>query len=163
MAGIVGGGRYDVRGGGVNFQCLPPDPELYPYHPHATATSNMTAVEYESQDYGVFADNVDNTHAVCARCYTETRPSVFMIPAKKTCPDDWTKEYDGFLMASKHDEQHPTTYECVDSSPDVTSLPPTDMGGRFWFVNVVCSGGGSVGNCDKYHDGRQLTCVVCSR
>lgn len=163
LKGIAAGARFDVPGGGVNFQCLPPEPELYPYNLGTVSASNMTSVEYESQNYNIFDNHIDNKHAVCARCYTENRPTVFMIPAKKTCPAGWTKEYDGYLMASKHDESHPSTYECVDSSPEYTSLPPTDMGGRFWFVNVDCSSGGSVGNCDKYHDGRQVTCVLCSR
>ncbi|XP_067950766.1 uncharacterized protein [Watersipora subatra] len=162
-SGLVAGAKFDTTGGGVNFQCLPPNPELNDYNPRATAVSWIKSVEYESQAYGLFADNIDNTHAVCSRCYTGTRPAILMIPGKISCPEDWVKEYSGFMMAAKEDEGHPTTYECFDSTPQFQGLVQADLGGRLWFVNIDCDAGGSVGQCNSYRHGRQLTCVVCTK
>lgn len=160
---MVGGPKFDTPGGGVNLQCLPPNPELNVYKSSATAVSWMRSVEYESQDYSIFPDNIDNKHAVCSRCYTESRPALLIIPAKTTCPEEWHKEYAGFLMAASENEAHATTYECVDRRPEFEALSAADEGGRLWFVNVDCRAGGSVGNCNKYGHARQVTCVVCTR
>lgn len=160
---MAAGARFDVTGGGVNYQCLPPNPEFVSYNTNAVDVSWMRSVEYESQAYGLFSDGIDNQHAVCARCYTGNRPSVMMIPAMVSCPSGWVKEYSGFLMASSENEKHSSTYECVDSDPEYIGLNPADLGGRFWFVNVDCISGGSVGQCDKYGHAKQLSCVVCSR
>ena len=70
FTGVVGGPNYDITGGGVDFQCLPPNPELNNYNPSATDVSWIRSVEYESQNYGLFADDIDNKHAVCSRCFT---------------------------------------------------------------------------------------------
>lgn len=70
LVGVVGGANYDAEGGGVNFQCLPSDPDLINYNPAAVDVSWMRSVEYESQAYQIFDDAVDNKQAVCARCFT---------------------------------------------------------------------------------------------
>ena len=70
FTGVVGGPNYDITGGGVDFQCLPPNPELNNYNPSATDVSWIRSVEYESQNYGLFADDIDNKHAVCSQCFT---------------------------------------------------------------------------------------------
>ena len=163
LLGVVAGAKYDSTGGGVNFQCFPPNPDLNAYNANARDVSWMRSVEYESQNYGLFDYQLDNKHARCARCYTRNRPALLMIPAKTRCPEDWVTEYSGYLMAAKEDELHPTTYECVDSRPEYEGLSPADLGGRLWFVNVDCTTGGSVGNCNQYRHGRQMTCVVCSK
>jgi len=46
----------------------------------------INGVEYQSFGYG---------NVPCARCYTETRSAVMMIPAKRSCPAGWTQEYEG--------------------------------------------------------------------
>lgn len=66
-------------------------------------------------------------------------------------------------MASKENAAHPSTYVCVDSDPDYLRLPNADAGGRWYFVNVDCTGPGSVGQCSSYINKSQMTCIVCSR
>ena len=34
----------------------------------------------------------------CAVCHTDTKLSVLTIPAKYTCPNEWSMEYNGYLM-----------------------------------------------------------------
>lgn len=164
ILGRVAGAKSDVTGGGVNYQCLPDDEvNLYTLNLGISDVSVMTAVEYESQTYRIFPANIDNKHAVCAVCHTQGRSAVLTIPARTTCPPGWTMEYNGLMMTNKDSKPHPTTYECVDRDPEAMPIPSADTGGQFWFVNIDCYRDGSVGMCDKYRHGSQLTCVVCSK
>ena len=59
----------------------------------------IAGVEYQSHSYGVFPNEAHDNNAPCAVCYADSRPSVMMIPAKRTCPDDWQMEYEGIQSA----------------------------------------------------------------
>ena len=59
----------------------------------------------------------------CAVCFAATRDTVLMVPAKLTCPTNWTVEYTGYLMAEAH-QYYRSTYECVDKEPE--SVPGLD-------------------------------------
>ena len=41
-----------------------------------------------------------------------------MIPARRTCPQSWTREYEGYLMTS-YVINNRMTFECVDQDPEV--------------------------------------------
>jgi len=43
-----------------------------------------------------------------------------MIPARRSCPIGWTREYEGYLMSSYVSDMK-MTYQCVDANPDVIS------------------------------------------
>jgi len=56
--------------------------------------SEMSGSEY--QDYfKILSNTAYQQNVPCARCYTENRPALMMIPAKRWCPTGWTKEYEG--------------------------------------------------------------------
>ena len=151
FVGRVAGTSMERSGGAANYLCLPDNNvQLYDLNIGISDASVITAVEYESQTYGLFPDNIDNKHAVCSVCDTESRGAVLTIPARTTCPSGWTKEYHGFMMTNLDGKAHPTTYECVDASPEAMPIPSADSGGQLWFVKIDCSGAGSVGMCDNY-------------
>ncbi len=111
--GRVAGAYYNQRGGGSNYLCLPNDPEydeietLYP-----SDHSRIFGTEYEGP---IIAKQ--NDHASCAVCYDSVRSSELMIPAKTKCPVGWTREYYGYLMADKNnDNRSRTEYVCVDKN-----------------------------------------------
>ena len=97
ILGLTGGAFYGHTGGGVNYQCLPEDPEFNSYSGNIWnwVGSRINGAEYQSYSYGVFPNNAYNQNVPCARCYTNNRSAVMMIPAKRTCPSNWTKEYEG--------------------------------------------------------------------
>ena len=81
-----------------------------------------------------------------------------MIPAKRSCPIGWTKEYEGLLM-TQHHTQHASTYICVDKTMEI--LPggyENRDGGLLYVVEAVC---GSL-PCPPYINGFELACVVCT-
>ena len=89
-----------------------------------------------------------------------------MIPASDTCPDGWTQEYDGYLMA-EHSFTETTTsgvrqssqYICVDGAPEVATGPLNRVEALLYFVKVRY---GTL-PCSKYHDDFVLSCVVCTK
>ena len=98
--GYAGGTSYYNKGGGVNYQCMPYDPQYSRTYKDNGGTGVwygawITGVEYQTSKYGIFPDSAENQNAPCARCYTNNRPAVMTIPAKRDCPDSWKKEYEG--------------------------------------------------------------------
>ena len=89
--GFVAGTVYTHKGGGANQQCLPLDPE---YNSFSTAASKTTIAGTEYQDVSPIFNGINDQNVPCARCYSRNS-AVMMLPAKRTCPQGWTKEYEG--------------------------------------------------------------------
>ena len=149
---------YDHNGGGGNYLCLPLDPE---WPEGATAgfqsASYIYGVEYQEQ-----AINTDiyQHDAPCALCQVDGRGQVRMFPAKETCPDGWTREYFGLLVAEKSTHTK-SSYECLDANPEVRLGGAADTnGGLFYVVEGDC---GYSLPCPPYIEGYELSCVVCTR
>ena len=64
--------------------------------------------EYEGPVRGTHNHNVP-----CSVCHVTSRSIALMIPAKTSCPQYWTKEYNGYLMSEYH-SHNPSMFECVD-------------------------------------------------
>eukprot|EP00058_Branchiostoma_floridae_P020349 XP_002605839.1 hypothetical protein BRAFLDRAFT_84324 [Branchiostoma floridae] len=127
-------------------------------------TAYMYGAEYQmsEHDHANFASFPTGfaQDVPCAVCYVPTRGSELMIPARNTCPTGWIKEYDGYLMASKYYHAGAKEYVCVDGQPEI--IPGGDAnqnGALFYLVEARC---GSL-PCPSYVEGRELTCVVCTK
>lgn len=92
----MAGSWYGVNtGGGANYLCMPTDgPEYNKYNEAAKYTTKLSGAEYESHNYGIFPDDAHDKNIPCARCYTK-ESATMMLPAKRTCPYGWTKQYEG--------------------------------------------------------------------
>ena len=116
-AGRAAGSLYTEQGGGANYLCLPEQPQ---YSTYTAGTQDARAHLYGAEKVGEGAngpfDFVSNHSVPCAVCYTLTWRIVVMIPAQYTCPQSWTREYYGYLMANRNN-YHRTMYECIDHSP----------------------------------------------
>lgn len=161
----MGGARFDDEGSGVDYQCLPLNPDWLDYNINITAQSLMRSIEYYTKDSGIFEDETGAKRAVCAHCYIPGRTAVTMIPAKTECPSGWHREYYGYLMSSGFWQKHPTTNICVDADPEYADTEFPEWGGGLNFVGADCGSWGSIEECEEggYINNRQLTCVVCSR
>ena len=81
-----------------------------------------------------------------------------MIPARVTCPEEWQRQYYGYLM-SGNDNQGRTTYECFDK--DLESIQGSgrnEQGATIFHVEANCSGM----DCPPYDSNKELNCVVCT-
>ena len=94
IAGRAAGSYHNQQGSGVNYQCMPIIPE-YNSNAFIGRAAGLASVEYQSSSYGVFEDDAHHQNAPCAVCKTKNRPMLVTIPAKRSCPDGWTKEYEG--------------------------------------------------------------------
>ena len=139
--------------------CLPEDPEYLDVQPGLQAErARIYSTEYE-----LFANNrpLHNHEAPCAVCTVQTRGRMLMVPAKRTCPGDWTAEYRGYLMAERRDYKR-GEYICVDESaePRPSGSSINQDGALLHRVEGRCSPGNLP--CGPYVDGYELTCVVCT-
>ena len=96
----------------------------------------------------------------CAVCHVRERQAKVMIPARKECPDEWTREYHGYLVTNA-DVYSRTTFECMDEAPEVLEGTGRDENGAlFYVVEADCSHSLP---CPNYVNGWALTCVVCTK
>jgi len=168
LTGYAAGPIFNNGGGGSNFLCLPQDPDWDNFITGTIANGYIAGVEYEMYvETNVFSTSntggmspAENP-APCAVCYLDHRQTVLMIPAKTRCPDGWNKEYGGYLASeiSNVENRKPSSYTCWDRAPEVAVGGTRQHQAVIYLVEAVC---GSL-PCSTYINGRELTCVVCSK
>ncbi|XP_006823652.2 short-chain collagen C4-like [Saccoglossus kowalevskii] len=156
--GVIGGEDFDIDGGGSNFQCLPLDPIWdNPMGGTDTYRGRMYGTEYSTHTFVPFSD-LHHHDAVCAVCLVKSRSRLLMIPARNVCPSEWTREYYGYLMTSRHTHLR-TEFICVDRNAESRYGSSANVNGvLIYAVEGVC---GSL-PCDPYIEGHELTCAVCT-
>ncbi|XP_067934124.1 uncharacterized protein, partial [Watersipora subatra] len=158
--GLVAGQYFDHTGGSSVYACLPSTPEYNSYTPGTSSYNWIRGTEYETNS-DIFSNTMQNHNVPCARCYVPTRSATIMIPAKRTCPPSWNKEYEGYLMSGKYDQKRAYNYVCVDKDPEaMAGLGESYNGALMYFVQGDCP---ALGRCPPYINGAELTCVVCSK
>ena len=167
----MAGPDRESSGGGVNFQCLPDDPEY----------SMNTGLHAQFSDlvnvyYGAEAGPLSYHLVPCTACETNKRPTKIMIPGKARCPsNEWVQEYVGYVYSAPAQysdgspisgNYHRSTYECVDSN--IESLNGRAYAGltlpMIFKVKARCTGDKALaGNCPPFKSHEPLSCVVCSK
>ena len=156
--GRAGGAHYTHPGTAANYICLPHNPEYYSSGKPATYPALVYGSEYET--WGSPLANLANHNVPCAVCYAE-RNAMIMAPAKITCPSQWTREYNGYLMASYYGHASPKMFVCVDkdAAPVRGEAHNTD-GALFYHARIGnCHGL----DCPPYDTKKDLACVVCTK
>ena len=157
--GSMAGGRYDLKGTGSNHLCLPFDPQ-YVQDVANGHHSYIYGSEYESVNNINFGkDNIQDRNIPCAVCRIQMRSTSIMIPAHNSCPQGWTREYYGFLMAS--DWRLPrSSYICMDR--EMKPLPGHaghQKANDLFSVATQCGFGL---DCPPYQNEKPITCAMCS-
>ena len=159
-SGRAGGTRWNHKGGAANILCLPNDPQYSRYGSGVTGWSPLTGVEYHAASGQPF-NSVYHHNMPCAVCYTSSRVTVLMIPAKLTCPTNWTTEYTGYILTNYYNDGSRQLYECIDQAPE--SIPGLDTlvdnNVHLLHVEATCN---SL-SCPPYDAEKEVTCVVCTR
>jgi hypothetical protein len=116
-------------------------------------------VEYETSSTAPLHRIRDN-NAPCAVCHVIGRDSLLMVPARKSCPDNWTKEYYGYLMTAFGSASSRRSAVCVDGHPEVVpGESANDNGALFYHMEATCNGF----QCPPYDREKELTCAVCTK
>ncbi|XP_045169622.2 uncharacterized protein LOC123532281 [Mercenaria mercenaria] len=163
--GYAAGSSYTSKGGAANYICLTEEPQWGFYEESVAAGTQVHGGEYELGDHHAdggskyFKKNLNDQDAPCSLCRTP-RSSVTMIPGRLECFSGWTKEYSGYLAAGASGHASATEFICLDSDAEMISGGAANRDGRlFYLAEVSC---GSL-QCPPYIEGRELTCVVCSK
>ena len=96
-SGVIGGNYVRHSAGGGNQVCLPDIPSYGQYTLGAQQVGRMYGARYHTSSYS----HLSYAHGKivkCAACYNDKSSTSIMIPAKVSCPRDWTQEYYGYLM-----------------------------------------------------------------
>ena len=121
--GFMAGTYYFTQGGAANYICTASGADVE-YHPEATTRnlgdSVLYSVEYETKS-GQALTHLFEHNAPCAVCEVSSRSKKIMIPGRFTCPDTWTVEYSGWLMADYHG-YHRTMHICLDKTPETVPV-----------------------------------------
>jgi hypothetical protein len=158
----MGGSWYQHTGGGSNYLCLPLNPIFDKITSGFQGNSYMYGTEYQtSGQTNIFPKTLHYHDAPCAVCYTKSRGSHLMIPARNVCPSGWNLEYKGYLMSAYYGNNNGRTqFICVDGNAEGTTGSQSSQDGAvLYFVESIC---GSL-PCPPYADGKELTCVVCTK
>ena len=158
-SGRAGKSLYTHSGGGINYQCLPNNPEYGAFAAGVQDGAPIYGTEYETSNGSPLPAGLQDHNVPCAVCHVSTRSAVLMIPAWLHCPSQWTLEYTGYLM-TQHRTQTKATYECVDK--DAQAVPGSNAntnGGLFYHVEATCNGL----PCLPYDAQKELTCAVCTK
>ena len=123
-------------------------------------TALLHGVVYQLNDGFLNPSTLHDHDVPCAVCEVP-RSTSMMVPAKRTCPQGWTLEYEGLLMAGHWEHPGQSEYICV--SLGMESVPGGSVdtgGGLLYVVEVDC---GFALPCPPYVEGYELSCVVCSK
>jgi len=149
--GVAVGGKYDHKHSPSNIMCLPPNPMHY--SSKIAGNTWIYAVEYQ---VGGPINHANYRNMPCALCEATGRGDKMMIPSHYEHPDDWHKEYSGYIMAGFHDHNGGTMYDCIDEN--LEQVPGSGAAEDVHLLYVVRAYGPHVLN-----DGYPLTCVVCTK
>ncbi|XP_072042445.1 short-chain collagen C4-like [Amphiura filiformis] len=160
-AGVVGGSHFTEDGGAANYLCLPLNPEnLQVEAGTGGSRSFLYTTEYKISHFPPF-NHLHQHDVPCAVCRVTSRSTLLMIPAKTTCPSDWTSEYKGYLMSAYHGHAHQTEYVCVDENAEARQGTSSNTNGALMYiVEATCGTDGLP--CLPYVAGNELACVVCT-
>lgn len=137
------------------------DPEYLNYEHGVRDHSYVFGTEYHSPGSRSPFFHLHNHNVPCSLCYTPSKATTAMIPAKTTCYTGWHKEYAGYIMAGyRRTGKGRTTFECIDQyAQPIPGLAGIVRGAILHFVEAHCNGL----PCPPYDPEKELTCVVCTK
>ena len=115
-SGRAAGTHYTHKGGTSDYLCLPETPQYSTYRPGVQGYSPIYGAEYEIEHETLPLPGVRDDNVPCALCRNSQRSSVFVFPARVSCPSSWTREYFGYLMTD-HIVFSRRATACVDKYP----------------------------------------------
>jgi hypothetical protein len=153
---------FSETGSASNAVCLPRDPLWGKYDDTVTSHATMYGAEFYTynKDNLLLGEHIHHHDVQCAVCRSLSDSTAVMIPARNLCYPGWTMAYSGYLMAGYHLHAAASEYVCMDAHPEPEpNTQQSEVGKFFYFVEGIC---GSL-PCLPYVNGREFTCVVCTK
>ena len=157
-AGYTGGSGHNEHGGGANIVCMPTSGVGHLSHQNPGHYTFMYGSEYQSHNK-IWSNH--DWNVPCAVCYVPDKSTKMQLPGRITCPDSWTQEYRGYLMADHKGHPRNQVFECIDEAGEKIhgSNRNTD-GALLYFVMPKCDRGMP---CGPYNANIAITCSICTR
>ncbi|XP_078320163.1 uncharacterized protein LOC144621234 [Crassostrea virginica] len=157
--GITGVKHYTHPGSGTNTLCMPHDPDSLPSDFPSTTFSGFEAYVYGAEYQFTYKNVAIDDDVPCVICIVTPAATTMMVPAKLTCPQNWTLQYHGYLGAGYH-RDHASEFICIDSDPEYfEGLRLVNSNGPLIYpVRMDC---GSL-PCPKYKQYQFVSCAVCT-
>ena len=150
--------------------CLTNTPSLRRSHGAPSAAATVYAAQYLNNSI-----RFDSAPPMpCSVCEVHNTSAVLTVPGSDKCPEGWTVEYNGFIMAQSFRVGSVRNFEeseyiCVDDAFDSSNISTSRLqrNGRdtatfMTTVKVDCGQGIPCGN-SNYSSNLSLTCAVCSK
>ena len=102
--------------------------------------------------------SVNEANVPCAVCQSETRSVALLQPGKTSCPQGWTKEYAGYLMADEYNNE-PRSAICIDEAAEGAGNPNDNERGVTAAMFASCGGL----KCPPYNPNGLVTCTLCTK
>ena len=156
-SGRAAGSYFDQKGGTSDYLCSPDTPQYLTSRPGVQGNSPIYGTEY--QIHSTLPIDVDDHTVPCAVCTTQQRTSLLMIPARISCTDSWTLEYNGYLM-TENKRYYRKASEFIDKDPETVPGEASNSNGvLFYHAEAVCNGL----QCPPYDQEKELTCAICTK
>ena len=165
LKGYVGGTAYTIKGAAVNKLCLPKKPQWGIYDNKVNSNPSVGGAIFHNYDIHIANTLLDSKYTyygiACSVCYT-SGASTLMIPGRKECFGNWKQEYTGYLYGGHPTHEAASEYLCMDGNPDHLKKVSSSFKGKALLYSVHASCNDAL-PCPPYVNGREMTCVVCSK
>lgn len=130
-------------------------PSSFPTSTYGSYYGRVYGAEYQFTYKKVAIDD----DVPCAICKVKPATTTMMIPAKQSCPQNWTLQYHGYLSAP-HYNYYSSEYICIDNDPEFFEglRQVNSAGHELYPVRAYC---GSL-PCPNYKSGQYIACAVCT-
>ena len=142
---------FETTNSSTTFKCMPQVKEYIHYYKSLLSEYGETPVQFvHLARYETFLNRTGDV--ACAKCSTEGRGAIELLPTTIECPSSWTKEYAGYLMT----DSGSSGFVCVDRSMEPHNSSNSVVTGPT-LTHVVAA------LDSKYNSSQVLSCVVCSK
>ena len=149
-------GSLDGAGGTSDIFCMPGDPS-YKHLVDRVDRSKTLLDNIQYKTDNMFS-RINEASVPCAVCQSEIRSVALLQPGKMTCPEGWTKEYGGYLMADEYNND-PRSAICIDEAPEAAGNSNDRDCGLTSAMYASCGGL----RCPPYDPNGLITCTLCTK
>lgn len=160
-SGQAAGSHYSHTGSGANPLCLTLSPLYADHNDGDQSSAKIYGARFVVSGSIVPAYSSVNGYAMpCTVCYRPQRQSNVLVVGQDRCPNSWSLEYSGYILAAYYSHQK-SNWICSDALPE--SLAYYSSSQADWYsTEVECGSLQCKTERRGYFQNREVTCSVCS-
>jgi hypothetical protein len=156
-SGFMAGSPHDSRGAS-SYLCLPSTAQFSTVVAAVNTAGLVRSGEYELGSYGIpRLRGLQDRNVLCASCIATGRRTTMLVPGRRSCPDRWILDYNGYLV-SQHYTHARAESVCLDYNPEFVQASTANENGALFYPTEVESFPANTTYAANY----ELTCAQCS-